>query len=106
MKVALWSASGIPVYPEHKDAFKKEMNAKMDKLEEEHGKVKADTAVKFQEVLVPYHEELMKKYPISTEVDLPSNEEEFKALCSKFNTAIAFCIEEDTIVGYVMDTPQ
>lgn len=106
MKVQLWSASGRPVDPAHKEIIKESMNSKMDEIEKEKGKICYDTAKEFQEILVPYHEELMKKYPISTEIDLPANEAEFKALCEKYDTAIAFCIEENKVVAYCMDSPE
>ena len=105
MRVQLWSASGRPVNPAHKNIVKESMNHKLDELEKEKGKICYDTAKEFQDILVPYHEELMKKYPISTDIDLPTSEEEFKALCEKFGSAVAFCIEDGKIVAYVMDDP-
>ncbi len=105
MRVMLWSASGRPINPAHKESIKTEMNQKMDELEEQYGRISYDKAKDFQDILVPFHKELMKKYPISEEIDLPTSKEEFELLCEKYGTAIAFCIEKDELVGYIMDSP-
>ena len=104
MKVTIYSASGSAINPEHKNTIRDLMNAKMDELEKEKGKITYDNAKSFQEILVPYHNELMEKYPISEEIDLPTSYEEYEALCEKYDTAVAFCMEEHGLVAYVLDS--
>ena len=103
MLIKLYSAMGQPVHPDHKTAFKKEMNDAMDALEAEHGKPNRDNVTLFSDKLEPLHTELMVKYPISIEENLPTTKKAFKALCTKYDTAIAFCMEDGELVGYVMD---
>jgi len=102
MRITMYRSSGQPVEPDHKEAVLKELNDATDLAEEYLGKMCFDNAKDFQEILIPLHIELAEKYPNSKEIDLPTNEQDYKDLCSEYGS-ICFCLEDDKMVAYILE---
>ena len=101
-KIPMYRASGRPVEPDHHQAFLAELNKSMDGLEATMGKPTPDTVKEFSEELNKIHEGLADKYPCRIEVDFPDSVEEIELLCEKYG-AVSFCLEENSLVLYVLD---
>lgn len=99
----LFRASGDPINPEHVVEQKKILNQVMDKLEAEHGRCTQENSKIFTEALEATHRAFIEVHPISVPFTYPRSQKELASICKKFG-AIAFCIEDGKMVGYIMDT--
>lgn len=96
----LFRASGNPI---NKEAYLKEMNKEMDKLEIKHGKACKENIQVFQKGMAKIDKKLAKKFPLSVNVKFPETPEEMREFTRPFG-AVAFCEEGGELIGYIMDT--
>lgn len=98
----LYRQSGMPVDKiDHKE-YSKAINEVMDQVEAIYGKCNKDNAVEFAAKLETYHRELTKKYPIYRNISFPSSMKEMTTLLKEYGSAVAFCLEDDKLVAYIM----
>lgn len=102
MEIKLYRASGQPIKPGHQKLYYEELNAKMDELEATLGKCTSDNAESYQEYMIEIHNMITEKYPNKGTIEYPTDPIAASKLCSKYGS-IAFCIEDDEVVAYIMD---
>ena len=98
----MYRASGKPVLPAHEKLYTAEMNRIFDETEEEIGKFTQDNAKEFGEKLEAKTKEVLAIYPNCIDVVYPNTQIKLKELLKKYNS-VAFCMENDNIVAYVLD---
>jgi hypothetical protein len=99
----LYRSSGAPIKPEHKELYFKDLNKAMDALEEELGKCNADNASEFQKRMELIHRNLTKSYPNMGNIVYPRTIGRMRELIETYGT-LAFCVEDDKLVCYIMDS--
>lgn len=94
--IDLYRASGHPV--DSKEDYLKELNKRFDELEAQKTPMEEVT-----KELDKFHEEYTTEHPIKIKVKLPKTERDFKNFVKKHGPALAFCIENDRLVAYILD---
>ena len=87
---------------EHQELLRKEFNEYFDALEAEHGKFNDTNGSVYTEALDKLHTTLNLKYPPYINHKLPTSIGAMTKLVKEFGT-VAFTIENDVLVAYVMD---
>ena len=100
--IKMYRASGKPIDPTDMELYLKDLNEEMDKLEEKYGKPNVDNAVFFQNKMADVDKKLYKTYPRVTSIPFPTTEEEMEELCKEYGS-VAFCMEDDSLVLYILD---
>ncbi len=103
MKITLYRSSGSPINLEDKKLYFEELNLKTDEIEKTLGKCNADNVNEFAKILEQVHRDLSKSYPNKKRIQCPDSPKALESLCKEYEGAIAFCMEEDKLVAYIMD---
>jgi hypothetical protein len=99
-EITLYRASGHSV--DNRDGYLKELNKEMDKLEETLGKPNIDNAQSFSAKMANVDHKLQEKYPRKKIIEFPNGAAEIHQLCKKYGS-VAFCIEDNKMVMYILD---
>ncbi len=100
--IKMYRASGFPVANKHNELYIRDINDEMDRLEKEHGKITSKNTDIFQEKLEELDKKLLKKYPRMVHRHYPDTLEAMTELCKEYGS-VAFCIEDDELVSYILD---
>lgn len=98
----LFRQSGMPVDKLDHEEYSKAINDVMDKTEAAFGKCTPENAIEFAAKLEMYHRELTRRYPIYKNVSYPNTIKEMTTLLKHYGSAVAFCLEDDKLVAYIM----